>query len=89
MQVNIENSVISRYQVVTPTNWNASPRDDADVLGPIEAALIGVPVADLDQPVEVLRVVHTFDPCLACAVHMVRPDDKSGGTRVLIPPSVG
>jgi hydrogenase large subunit len=87
--MNISNSVISRYQVVTPTNWNASPRDDADVPGPIEAALVGVPVADMSQPVEVLRVVHTFDPCLACAVHMVRPDDRSGGTRVLIRPSVG
>jgi hydrogenase large subunit len=87
--MNVDNSVVSRYQVVTPTNWNASPRDDAEVPGPIEAALVGVPVGDLKQPVEVLRVVHTFDPCLACAVHMVRPGDKSGGTRVLIPPSVG
>jgi hydrogenase large subunit len=87
--MNIESSVISRYQVVTPTNWNASPHDDANVPGPIEAALIGVPVGDVAQPVEVLRVVHTFDPCLACAVHMVRPDDRSGGTRVLIRPSIG
>jgi hydrogenase large subunit len=87
--MNIADSAISRYQVVTPTNWNASPRDDADVPGPIETALVGVPVADISQPVEVLRVVHTFDPCLACAVHMVRPDDRSGGTCVLIRPSVG
>lgn len=87
--INIEDSLISRYQVVTPTNWNASPRDDADVPGPIETALVGVPVADVDQPVEVLRVVHTFDPCLACAVHMVRPGDRSGRTSVLIPPGVG
>jgi hydrogenase large subunit len=82
----IENSVISRYQVITPTNWNASPRDDGGVLGPIEGALLGTPVADTAQPVEVLRVVHTFDPCLACAVHMVRPGQRRG-TKVLIQPN--
>ena len=86
--MNITNSVISRYQVVTPTNWNASPKDDQNQPGPIESALIGVPVADLNQPVEVLRVVHTYDPCLACAVHMVRPDDRAGGIKVLIPPNI-
>jgi hydrogenase large subunit len=86
--MNIESSVITRYQVVTPTNWNASPRDYLDQRGPIEAALIGVPVGDIDQPVEVLRVVHSFDPCLACGVHMVRPGDRSGGARVLIPPGI-
>jgi hydrogenase large subunit len=85
----IADSAISRYQVITPTTWNASPRDDADQPGPIETALIGVPVADLNQPIEVLRVVHTFDPCLACAVHLVRPNDRRGGARVLLRPSVG
>lgn len=64
---------IDRYQVVTPTNWNASPKDDSDQNGPIEQALIGTSVADETQPIEVLRVVHSFDPCLACSVHMVRP----------------
>ncbi len=87
--MNIENSVITRYQVITPTAWNAAPKDNIDQSGPIEAALVGVPVADLNQPVEVLRVVHSFDPCLACAVHMVRPDDRADGTRVLIRPSAG
>ncbi len=71
--IEINDSKISRYQVVTPTNWNASPRDDDDQMGPIEQALIGTPVADIDKPIEVLRVVHSFDPCIACAVHMVRP----------------
>lgn len=71
--LSIDNGVINRYQVITPTNWNASPRDDSGVPGPIEAALVGVPVDDLQQPSEVLRVVHSFDPCLACAVHAVRP----------------
>ncbi len=64
---------IDRYQIITPTNWNASPKDDLDQNGPIEQALIGTPVADETQPIEVLRVVHSFDPCLACSVHMVRP----------------
>jgi hydrogenase large subunit len=70
----ITNGKISRYQVVTPTCWNASPRDGSGRRGPIEKALIGTPVQDLDQPVEVLRVIHSFDPCLSCAVHVMRPD---------------
>jgi hydrogenase large subunit len=86
--MDITNSVISRYQVITPTNWNASPRDDVGVPGPIENALVGVPVADINQPVEILRVVHTFDPCLACAVHLTRAGDRRGGQRVLIQPNV-
>jgi hydrogenase large subunit len=71
--IEISDSKISRYQVITPTNWNASPKDDNDVKGPIEQALIGTPVADVDQPIEVLRVIHSFDPCLACSVHVIRP----------------
>jgi hydrogenase large subunit len=72
--VDISNGRISRYQVITPTAWNASPMDDAGQNGPIEQALLGTPVAQIDQPIEVLRVIHSFDPCLACSVHMVRPD---------------
>jgi hydrogenase large subunit len=66
----------SRYQVITPTAWNCSPMDDYGNKGPVEQALIGTPVNDITQPVEVLRVIHSFDPCLACAVHMLRPDEK-------------
>jgi hydrogenase large subunit len=86
--MDISGSVISRYQVITPTNWNASPKDDLEQPGPIESALVGTPVADLAQPIEVLRVVHSFDPCLACAVHMIRPGDRNGGSRVLITPGI-
>ena len=75
--IDIDQGKISRYQVITPTAWNASPRDDAGLMGPIEQALIGTPVADLAQPIEVLRVIHSFDPCLACAVHLVTPEGKS------------
>ncbi|MEJ5330281.1 MAG: nickel-dependent hydrogenase large subunit [Desulfobaccales bacterium] len=70
----ITNGKISRYQVITPTCWNASPRDANGRRGPLEEALIGTPVADPERPVEVLRVVHSFDPCLACAVHVLRPE---------------
>ncbi len=84
----VENSVISRYQVITPTNWNAAPRDDVGVPGPLEAALVGVPVADVDAPLEVVRVVHSFDPCLACGVHIMRPGERATRAKVLVQPSV-
>jgi hydrogenase large subunit len=64
---------ISRYQVVTPTCWNMSPRDGSGNRGPVEQALIGTPVRNIDEPVEVMRVIHSFDPCLSCAVHVMRP----------------
>jgi hydrogenase large subunit len=64
---------IARYQVISPTSWNASPTDDMGQKGPMEAALVGTPVGDVANPVEVLRVVHSLDPCLACAVHVARP----------------
>jgi hydrogenase large subunit len=60
---------IANYQAVVPTTWNASPRDAGDALGPYESSLVGNPVADPERPLEVLRTVHSFDPCLACAVH--------------------
>jgi hydrogenase large subunit len=65
----IAGGVISQYQVITPTTWNASPRDDKGALGPLEEALLGTPVENPDEPVEVMRVIHSFDPCLDCAVH--------------------
>jgi hydrogenase large subunit len=67
---------IAQYQIITPTCWNASPKDTSGVRGPIEQALIGTPVSVAAQPVEVLRVVHSFDPCMSCAVHVMRPDGK-------------
>jgi hydrogenase large subunit len=67
----IEDGQIKNYQAVVPSTWNAGPRNSQDALGPYEAALIGNPVADPDKPLEVLRTVHSFDPCLACAIHMV------------------
>ena len=86
--IDISNQKISRYQVLTPTGWNASPKDDAGQMGPIEQALMGTPVADLSQPVELLRVVHSFDPCLACSVHMVRPGRKIPESSFIVRPGV-
>ena len=74
--IEISGGKITKYQMVTPTCWNASPRGASDTdLGPIEKALIGTPVADINQPIEVLRVIHSFDPCLSCAVHVMRPGE--------------
>jgi hydrogenase large subunit len=74
--VGIESGKLKHYQVITPTCWNASPRDDGGVRGPLEAALIGTPVQDPQQPIEALRVIHSFDPCLSCAVHVMQPRGK-------------
>lgn len=71
---------ISRYQVVTPTCWNASPKDNSGVRGPLEQALIKTPVLNESEPVEALRVIHSFDPCLACAVHAFKPGGEPIGT---------
>lgn len=71
--VKIAGGKIEHYSVITPTCWNASPRDAGGVRGPMEEALIGTPVKDVAEPVEVVRVLHSFDPCLACAVHAMRP----------------
>jgi len=79
--IRVEEGKIHNYQVVTPTAWNGSPKDDFNQRGPIEQALVGTPVANADEPVEVLRVVHSFDPCLACAVHVLRPRDGAGAGR--------
>ena len=71
--VQIEDRRIKRYQAVVPSTWNGSPRDAKGQPGPYEAALTGTPVADQARPLEILRTVHSFDPCLACAVHVLDP----------------
>ena len=80
----IDNGAIKNYQAVVPTTWNASPRDIKGVPGPYEAALLGNPIADAQHPLEVLRTVHSFDPCMACAVHMFDPSgNKVAQVKVL------
>ncbi|MFH1853118.1 MAG: nickel-dependent hydrogenase large subunit [Candidatus Neomarinimicrobiota bacterium] len=66
----IENGKIKNYQAVVPSTWNAGPRNQDDLAGPYEASLVGNPIADPEQPLEVLRTIHSFDPCLACAIHL-------------------
>jgi len=67
--VTIEDSRIAAYEIVDASTWNISPRDERGIRGPLEAALVGTPLADPARPVELLRTVHSFDPCAACAVH--------------------
>jgi len=66
----IENGKIKNYQAVVPSTWNAGPRNQDDAPGPYEASLLGNPIAQEERPLEVLRTVHSFDPCLACAIHL-------------------
>ena len=73
----IEDNKIKNYQCVVPSTWNAGPRNQNDAMGPYEASLVGNPVADPDRPLEVVRTVHSFDPCLACAIHLVDPEGQS------------
>ena len=74
--VQIENGTIANYQCVVPSTWNGSPRDAAGRRGPWEEALIGTPVSDPEKPVEILRTIHSFDPCMACAVHVLDPQRR-------------
>jgi [NiFe] hydrogenase large subunit/hydrogenase large subunit len=69
--VHIVNGKIANYQCIVPSTWNGGPRDATGNRGPYEAALVGTPVADPEKPIEILRTVHSFDPCMACGVHVV------------------
>jgi len=72
----IRDGKIANYQCVVPSTWNAGPRSEDDAPGPYEASLVDNPVADPEKPLEVLRTIHSFDPCIACAVHV--HDEESG-----------
>lgn len=74
--IRIDSEKIENYQLVVPTTWNGSPRDAKQQRSSFEQALIGTPVAKLDEPVEILRTIHSFDPCLACAVHLYDPQGR-------------
>jgi hydrogenase large subunit len=74
--IRIKDRAIDNYQLVVPSTWNASPRDAKGQRSAYEASLIGTPVANVEQPVEILRTIHSFDPCLACAVHLYDPDGR-------------
>ena len=72
----IKDGRIDNYQAVVPTTWNGSPRDPAGNIGAFEASLLNTPVAVADQPLEILRTLHSFDPCLACSTHVMGPDGQ-------------
>jgi hydrogenase large subunit len=72
----IEDGKIKNYQAVVPSTWNSGPRDSDGQIGPYESSLMDNPVADPEKPLEVLRTVHSFDPCIACAIHMVDTEDN-------------
>jgi len=72
----IEKGAFTNYQAVVPTTWNASPRDEKGVPGPYESSLIGTPVVEAEKPLEVLRTVHSFDPCMACSCHTLDANGK-------------
>lgn len=80
--IKIEAGRVAKYNAVVPTTWNGSPRDEQGQPGPIEQALIGTPVKDPNNPIELVRVVRSFDPCIACAVHIITPDRKLRRFRV-------
>jgi len=69
----VDGGKIRNYQAVVPSTWNASPRDNAGTPGPYEASLLRNPIADPEKPLEVIRTIHSFDPCMACACHTFDP----------------
>jgi len=71
--IKIKNKKIENYQCVVPTTWNASPRCDQKIRGQYEESLIGCPVPDPDNPINIVRIIRSFDPCLACAIHLIDP----------------
>ena len=72
----IKDGKLANWQAVVPTTWNASPRDNAGNHGAYEASLIGTPLADPKRPLEIIRTIHSFDPCLACATHVLSPEGE-------------
>jgi len=75
--IHIKDQKIANYQIVVPSTWNASPKDAQGQRGAYEAALMGTPMADPKRPVEILRTIHSFDPCLACATHVTSPEGET------------
>lgn len=78
----VKNKKIANYQAIVPSTWFCGPRGDDGGLGPVEQSLIGTPISDPNNPIEAARIVRSFDPCLACAVHVVEGDKEIGRFRV-------
>ena len=71
--IKIKDHKIDNYQAVVPSTWNASPRDEEGVRGQYEESLIGAPIPDVENPINAVRIIRSFDPCLACAIHIIDP----------------
>lgn len=74
--IRIKNGVVENYQTVVPSTWNAGPMDSKGAKGPYEADLVGLKIQDLTQPIEIIRIIHSYDPCIACAVHVMDTKGK-------------
>ncbi|QGM96799.1 nickel-dependent hydrogenase large subunit [Methylocystis parvus] len=74
--IKIKDGKIDNYQCIVPTTWNGSPRDPKGNIGAFEASLMDTPMADPEKPLEILRTIHSFDPCLACSTHVMSPDGQ-------------
>ena len=77
--IEIKDKKIANYQCVVPTTWNVGPMDDKGQHGPIEQALIGTKVKDESNPFEIVRIIRSFDPCMACSIHVVTPKGRDLG----------
>ena len=75
--IRIKNGVVENYQAVVPSTWNAGPKDASGKMGPYEADLVGLKIANLSQPLEIIRIIHSYDPCIACAVHVMDTKGKT------------
>ena len=74
--IKIKDTKIDNYQCVVPTTWNGSPRDPKGNIGAFEASLMDTPMVNPEQPLEIIRTLHSFDPCLACSTHVMSPDGQ-------------
>lgn len=86
--IKIEGKKVKNYQAVVPSTWNASPRDENGQRGQYEESLIGIPVPDVKNPINVVRVIRSFDPCLACAIHLIDPQNN-GIRKFVVDPTTG
>jgi len=77
--IEIKEGKIANYQIITPSTWNISPKDDKDTPGPMEQAILGTKIKDEANPFEIVRIVRSFDPCLACSVHLLTPKGRDLG----------
>ena len=75
--IRIENHRIANYQAIVPSTWNCSPRDKEGLRGPYEESLVGTRLSNVEQPLEIIRTIHSFDPCMACAVHIIDPQTNA------------